>query len=147
MHSSEISPGQLHEAVLNSVAEHAAEKGRQMMCRAVHQAVDSSNIPHVMSDITSHTILKTIDAAAGGTMTTGHVSKGLFRTVLGNPLIALAVGAAAGYYGYKYRKEIAAAAMKATDMGKDFVLQQKENLSDLVEEAKEVEEGETEEAK
>jgi chloramphenicol 3-O-phosphotransferase len=78
-------------------------------------------------------------------MTAGTASKGLLRTVFGNPWVALTLGAVAGYYGYKYRKEIAAAAMKATDMGKDYVLQQKESLSDLVEEAKEAEETKTEE--
>ena len=72
--------------------------------------------------------------------------KGLLRAVFGNPWVALAIGAAAGYYGYKHRKEIIAAMMKATDMGKDFVLQQKETLSDIVEETKEAEEEKAREA-
>ena len=52
----------------------------------------------------------------------------------------MAAGAAAGYYGYKYRKEIAAALAKGTDMGKDMVLNARESLADLVEEAREAEE-------
>lgn len=79
-------------------------------------------------------------------MSASVAGKGLFRTLLGNPWVTLAIGAAAGYYGYKYRKEIVAAAMKASEMGTDFVLQQKEALSDLVAEAKEAEEAKAGEA-
>lgn len=56
--------------------------------------------------------------------------------LLRSPLLLLAAGAAAGYFGYKYRKEIAQAVVKMTDMGKDFAAQQKENLDDLIAEAK-----------
>ena len=38
---------------------------------------------------------------------------------------------------YKYRKEIVSSTTKVVDAGKDFVLQQKENLEDLVAETKE----------
>jgi len=38
---------------------------------------------------------------------------------------------------YKYRKEIISSATKTIDAGKDFVLHQKENLEDIVAEAKE----------
>ena len=68
------------------------------------------------------------------------VARSGFSRLLTHPLVLLAAGAAAGYYGYKYRKEIAAAVGKASDMGKDFVLEQKEKLSDMAEEAKEAEE-------
>ncbi|RCX33299.1 hypothetical protein [Thioalbus denitrificans] len=70
-------------------------------------------------------------------MATTAAGRGLLRTVFGNPWVALAIGAAAGYLGYKYRKEIAAAVMNASEMGKDFVLQQKESLSDIAAEARE----------
>jgi hypothetical protein len=43
----------------------------------------------------------------------------------------------AGVLVYKYRKEIIAGATKVVDTGKDFVLQQKENLEDMVAETKE----------
>jgi len=72
-------------------------------------------------------------------MTTGAASKGVVRRVFSNPWVTLAIGAAAGYLGYKYRKEIIAAARRATDAGKDFVLEQRERLSDLVAEADEAE--------
>jgi len=60
----------------------------------------------------------------------------LFR----HPLVLLGIGAAVGFYAHKYRKEIVAYAGKYGDMGKDFVLQQKENLEDLAAEAREAEE-------
>lgn len=65
------------------------------------------------------------------------VAKTGLSRLLSNPIVLLAAGAAVGYYGYKYRKEIAATVTKATDMGKDFVLEQKEKLSDMAEEARE----------
>jgi hypothetical protein len=58
---------------------------------------------------------------------------------LKNPLLLLAGGIAAGYLLHKYEKEIVAAVSKATGMGKDFALQQKENLEDLVAEAQDKE--------
>jgi hypothetical protein len=54
---------------------------------------------------------------------------------LKNPLLLLAGGIAAGYLLHKYEKEIVAVVSKATGMGKDFALHQKENLEDLVAEA------------
>lgn len=59
--------------------------------------------------------------------------------LLRNPLVLLAAGAAAGYLLFKYEKDIILALSKATGMGKDFVLQQKENLDDLMAEAQEKE--------
>jgi len=43
---------------------------------------------------------------------------------------------------HKYRREIIQAVTKAADMGRDFVLQQKESLDDLVAEAQEGNEAE-----
>lgn len=56
-----------------------------------------------------------------------------------HPLVLFALGAAAGILAYKYRKEIMGAVSKAGDVGRDFVLQQKESLNDLLEEAREEE--------
>lgn len=57
--------------------------------------------------------------------------------VLTHPLVMFALGASAGYFAYKYRKEIVDAAMRASEMGKDYVMNTRETLEDLVEEAKE----------
>lgn len=74
---------------------------------------------------------------------TGYAAgKGLLGgTLLRSPLVLLAAGAAAGYLLFKYEKEIILALSKATGMGKDFVLHQKENLDDLMAEAQAKEAG------
>ncbi len=59
--------------------------------------------------------------------------------LLRNPLLLIGAGLVAGYLVHKYEKETVLAASKAMGMGKDFLLQQKEHLSDLVAEAQEQE--------
>lgn len=54
-----------------------------------------------------------------------------------HPLLVFGLGLAAGYFIYKYRKEIIGGATKVVDSGKDFVQHQKENLEDIVAESKE----------
>ncbi|WP_082409858.1 hypothetical protein [Methylomonas koyamae] len=56
-----------------------------------------------------------------------------------HPLLVFGAGMVAGYFVYKYRKEIISNASKTIEAGKDFVLHQKENLEDIVAEAKESE--------
>lgn len=54
-----------------------------------------------------------------------------------NPVVVFGLGLASGFLIHKYRKEIIASTTKVVDVSKDFVLQQKENLEDLVAETKE----------
>lgn len=54
-----------------------------------------------------------------------------------NPVVVFGLGVVAGYFTYKYRKQIISSTSKVVESGKDFVLQQKENLEDMVAEAKE----------
>jgi hypothetical protein len=54
-----------------------------------------------------------------------------------HPVITFSLGIAAGYFIHKYRKEIIEAANEASEKGKDFVLQQRESLADVLAEAKE----------
>ena len=63
--------------------------------------------------------------------------RGALGRLLTHPLVMFALGATAGYFAYKYRKEIVDAAMRASEMGKDYVLNTRETLEDLMEEAKE----------
>jgi len=71
---------------------------------------------------------------------TGYAAgRGLLGGLLRNPLVLLAAGVVAGYYLHKHQDEIVLAVSKASGMGKDFLLQQKENLADLMEGAKEQE--------
>jgi hypothetical protein len=66
-----------------------------------------------------------------------HTGRRLMSNVAKHPVLVFGLGLAAGYLVYKYRKEIISGASKAVDAGKDFVLQQKENLEDIVAESKE----------
>lgn len=65
----------------------------------------------------------------------------IVRTFFRHPLVMLATGATAGYFVCKYRTELMAALAKGTDMSRDFLQQRKENLEDILEEAREAEEG------
>jgi hypothetical protein len=84
----------------------------------------------------------TMSPVAGGVIaTTGYLAgRGLLGGVFANPVVMFAAGLAAGYFLHKYEKEIVLAVTKATGAGKDFILQQKESLEDLIEEARESEE-------
>ena len=77
-------------------------------------------------------------AATGYAATRALVGQSLLR----NPLLlagGVAAGIAAGYLMHKHEKGIVLAISKAIGMGKDFVMQQRENLDDLVAEAQESE--------
>ena len=65
-----------------------------------------------------------------------HQGKFNMSKLVKNPIFLVGVGVVAGYCVHKYRKEIIASATELTDKGKDFVLNQKENLEDLVAESK-----------
>lgn len=57
--------------------------------------------------------------------------------IIKNPAMVFGLGVVTGYFIYKYRKDIINNTNKVVDAGKDFILQQKENLEDIVAEAKE----------
>jgi hypothetical protein len=80
--------------------------------------------------------------AGGGYVAARALGGSAVRRLLRSPLVLLAAGAALGYLAYRHRTEIIAAVAKASDAGKDFLLQQKESLADLVAEAREAEERE-----
>lgn len=66
-----------------------------------------------------------------------HTGEKIMGKLAKHPVLVFGLGIAAGYLTYKYRKDIIASATKVVDSGKDFVLQQKENLEDIVAETKE----------
>lgn len=84
-----------------------------------------------MGQMMTHPMAGSAMLAAGGYA----AGKGLMGGLLRNPLVFLAAGVAAGYLVFKYEKEIIETVAKATGMGKDFVLHQKENLDDLIAES------------
>ncbi len=86
---------------------------------------------HAVHNISSHMM-------KGAAMSTGAKSEGLIiNKIAKHPLLILGAGIVAGYLAHKYRKEIINAASSVTDKSKNFVLQQKENLEDIVAESKE----------
>jgi hypothetical protein len=92
----------------------------------------ASQAPHMMSDL-----MKPMMMGASGFVAARALTGNPALAVLRSPLLVLAAGFAAGYLAHKYRREIIQAVSKATDLGKDFILQQKESLGDLVAEAQE----------
>ncbi len=74
-----------------------------------------------------------------GSVATATVSVGgkLLSKAAKHPILVFGLGMATGFMIYKYRKEIISSTTKVVDAGKDFVLQQKENLEDIVAETKE----------
>jgi hypothetical protein len=74
-----------------------------------------------------------------GSMTSATIHSGrkLMSNIAKHPMLVFGLGVAAGYLVYKYRKEIISSTTKAVDASKDFVLQQKENLEDIIAETKE----------
>lgn len=96
-------------------------------------------MPHMMSQA-GHVMSKPVTTGAMMAGAGFSAGKGLLGgALLRNPLTLLAVGAAggiaAGFLLFKYQKEIVDGLSKATGMGKDFALHQKENLNDLMAEA------------
>ena len=74
----------------------------------------------------------------GAVMSAGaQTGKTIMSTITKHPLLLVGIGMVAGYYAHKYRKEIISSVTSVGDKGKDFVLQQKENLEDIVAETKE----------
>ncbi|MGB4228906.1 MAG: hypothetical protein WBJ68_20120 [Candidatus Dechloromonas phosphoritropha] len=97
-----------------------------MMNEAARQA------PQVMGEL-----MKPLVMGAGGYAAARMITTNPALALLRSPLLVLAAGVTAGYLAHKYRREIIQAITKATDLGKDFVIQQKESLGDLVAEAQE----------
>lgn len=102
-------------------------------------------MPHMMSSA-GHAMSTPL--AKGAMMAATGFAAGrslLGASLLRNPLTLLAAGVAAGVVGgfiaFKYQKEIIEGLSKVSGMGKDFALQQKENLNDLMAEAEEKMEG------
>lgn len=72
-----------------------------------------------------------------GAAATAHTGKQLMKNIAKHPALVFGLGLVTGYLVYKYRKEIISSATKVVDAGKDFVLEQKESLEDIVAETQE----------
>jgi hypothetical protein len=82
--------------------------------------------------VSFHNVAKGAAATASTQAGRSVVSK-----ILRHPFVVFSLGVAVGYAVYKYRKEIIESANRAAERGKDFVLQQRENLEDIVAENRE----------
>ena len=72
-------------------------------------------------------------AATGAVVTAGTgAGRSLAGKLIKHPLAWFGLGVAVGYAVHKYRKEIIQSANRAAERSKDFVLQQRENLEDIV---------------
>ena len=97
-----------------------------------------SHSAHAAHGSTAVATAKHAGAALGiAAATQTHTGKGFMSVLSKHPLLLFTLGAATGYFAHKYRKEIIASATRATELGKDFVMHQKENLEDLVAECQE----------
>ncbi len=81
---------------------------------------------------------KELAKGAATTTVTVHSGTQLMKTIAKHPALVFGLGVLTGYLVYKYRKEIISSATKAVDAGKDFVLEQRESLADIVAETKEL---------
>jgi hypothetical protein len=89
------------------------------------------HIQHESNNVAKDIFAGTIASAT--VLTGSKLIGGLAR----HPFLVFGLGVATGYFAYKYRKEIVSSTTRVVDAGKDFVLQQKENLEDIVAETKE----------
>lgn len=89
-------------------------------------------------DNTKQSVSLTKQIATGTLVSAAVATSGkIMHKIIKSPVLVFGLGIVAGYFTYKYRKEIIASTNKAYDASKDFVLQQKENLEDLIAETKE----------
>ncbi len=97
------------------------------------------NLPHgpMMGGMAGH-------AAKGAAVTVGAKTGGsLMKRLARHPLLVFGLGVVAGVVVYKYRKQIITSAVEVGEKGKDFILQQKENLEDIVASTQETGENES----
>jgi hypothetical protein len=78
-----------------------------------------------------------LQPAAAIAVVTANPRNSLLRRLARNPWVWFGLGVAAGILIHRYRKEIIATAVKVGEKSKDFVLQQKESLEDIIAETQE----------
>jgi hypothetical protein len=118
-------------AVAAATSKHAAHAAH-----SAHAAQGAAALSHTIhaapAAVSFHNLAK--GAAATGAVVTAssQTGKSFFGKLIGHPLVLFGLGVAVGYTIHKYRKEIIESANRAAEQSKDFVLQQRENLEDLV---------------
>ncbi|MDD5034227.1 MAG: hypothetical protein PHE55_05665 [Methylococcaceae bacterium] len=127
----------------HGAAASAAHIGKQAVNGTV-KAMEQSMMNHApvgAAKAMEHGLTHQVVPAAVGVAAAGATAGG--RSLLGklfhHPLVLFGLGFAVGYTLHKYRKEIIETANRAAEQGKDFALQQRENLEDLVAESRKTE--------
>jgi len=135
-----------HDAHSAHAAHHAAHAS-QHAAHAAHaahgsHAAHASHAAHHAAHAAQHASHATHVAHAAGAMVVAKgvavsgvrkkAGKSFLGKVFSHPLVLFGLGVAVGYTIHKYRKEIIHSANRAAEQGKDFVLQQRENLEDLL---------------
>ena len=134
----------VHGAAAKAAADHAhhAHHAKNAADHA-HHAMSTAGSSHKMMEQAGHMMAnmpKHGGMAAAGTAAVAAATpqgRGFMGFLARHPLVIFGLGVAVGYLAHKYRKEIIDSATRASEKGKDFVLNQKENLEDLVAECKE----------
>lgn len=75
-----------------------------------------------------------VKSVATAVVATAIVETGLHfsKTLAKQPVVMFGLGLVAGYFTHKYRKEIITLASHTTEQSKDFIVQQKNNISELL---------------
>jgi len=114
-------------------AQMGKSAGQGMMAEGMSGMMMGEMIKHGMTSQTAKGVAATGVVAAAGS-TGGKSWLGKF---LSHPLVLFGLGVAVGYTVHKYRKEIIQSANRTVEQSKDFILQQRENLEDIVAEGQE----------
>jgi hypothetical protein len=125
----------VHGAAANGAAQHSTQAAHA----AAGQSIPGLAAKSAPAAISFHNVAK--GAAATGAVATAstNAGKSLMGRLFSHPLVWFGLGVAVGYAVHKYRKEIIESANHAAETSKDFVLQQRENLEDLVAESPDTE--------
>jgi uncharacterized protein (UPF0333 family) len=75
-----------------------------------------------------------VTSVATAVVATAIVQTGqnISKTLARQPVILFALGIAVGYFTHKYRKELIAITTHTTEQSKDFIVQQKNYLSEIL---------------
>jgi len=98
-----------------------------------------SSIKKPYENSTGELVVKGVATAVAATAII-ESGRGVLVTISRHPLVVLGLGIVAGYLTHKYRKELLTITSKTAEQSKDFILQQKQNIKDLIADVKDNEE-------
>jgi hypothetical protein len=127
-------------AQLGKSAAKAAGQGMSgMMGEMMKQGMTGQAANSAPAAVSFHNLAKGAAASGAAATASSTTGRSFVGKLLRHPLVLFGLGVAVGYAIHKYRKEIIDSASRAAETSKDFFLQQRENLEDLVAETQEPE--------